>query len=111
MQRRTFIASTALAIQAFQQDFHRLPDSLNELTPAYLADVPFDPFAPPGTPLSYFPDLSPPRVFSIGIWGVFDGLPDLTDKSRDVFGRNLASHLAHHRMLIVSFHKRVGLLH
>jgi hypothetical protein len=37
-------AITALGIERFRQDHHRLPDSLAELTPNFLDAVPMDPF-------------------------------------------------------------------
>ncbi|MDX2200846.1 MAG: hypothetical protein SF069_17960 [Phycisphaerae bacterium] len=72
------IASTTLAIRMFERDFQRLPESLDELRGAYLDETPPDPFADVGVMLSYPPDMSPPRLFSAGPSGIFDGLPDCT---------------------------------
>ena len=55
---------TDLAIRLFQQDNGRLPQSLDELVPKYLATVPTDPYA--DKPLRYRADGNAYTLYSIG---------------------------------------------
>jgi hypothetical protein len=46
------VAAIALAIRLYRADHLRWPSSLRELVPAYLREVPADPFSP-GAPIGY----------------------------------------------------------
>ncbi len=67
------MAAIALAIRLYVVDHGVRPATLDELVPAYLAEVPADPMAFPPKPIGYRPDASPPVLYSIGSDGVDDG--------------------------------------
>ena len=75
------LAAVALAVAVYQADHAgRLPATLEALVPAYLPNVPLDPFDPDGGPLRYAPAYRPtpdappsPRVYSVGDDGQDDG--------------------------------------
>jgi hypothetical protein len=60
-----------LAAAAYRQKQHRLPERLDELTPAFLPAIPFDPFD--GQPLRFKRDGSDVVLYSIGPDDVDDG--------------------------------------
>jgi hypothetical protein len=51
-ETQDLLLMTTLALRAYEQEHHRYPDTLSELTPRYLASVPDDPFGH-GRPLRY----------------------------------------------------------
>ncbi len=53
-----------LALRCYHLEHGRLPESLDGLAPAYLEQVPPDPFTE--QPFVYEPNADPPRVFSVG---------------------------------------------
>jgi hypothetical protein len=53
-----------LALRCYQLEHGRLPATLGELAPGYLAEVPADPFS--GGPFVYEPDATPPRLVCVG---------------------------------------------
>lgn len=53
-----------LALRCYHLEHGRLPDSLEELAPAYFDEVPLDPFTE--EPFGYEPDAVAPRVYSVG---------------------------------------------
>lgn len=61
----------ALAIERYRQTSSRLPDDLSELAPAYLREVPVDPFS--GGPVHYRRDAVGYRVYGLGTNGKDDG--------------------------------------
>ncbi len=69
------VAAVLLAARLFEYDHSALPTCLDDLVPAYLDRVPLDPFAPGDVPLRYLSDADPPRVFSVGPSGEFNGRP------------------------------------
>ncbi|MCC7291257.1 MAG: hypothetical protein IT449_04240 [Phycisphaerales bacterium] len=67
------MAATALAIRLYELDHGRRPDRLDELVPAYLPAVPYDPFAQPVGPIRYDPTASPPILYSVNVDARDDG--------------------------------------
>lgn len=63
------MAGTALAIQLYVLDHGRRPETLAQLLPDYVAEVPRDPFSAEGAVLLYRPDASPPVLYSVGMDG------------------------------------------
>lgn len=61
----------ACAVERFRLAQGRLPDTLEKLVPAFLEEVPVDPFD--GKPMRYFPDEDQFVIYSIGSNGVDDG--------------------------------------
>lgn len=49
------MAAIALAIKLYEADHGRRPETLDQLVPHYLAEVPADPFDPKGGPIRYVP--------------------------------------------------------
>lgn len=66
---RLRLATTALAVEQFRNQNGRLPQKLRELTPAFLAEIPEDPFT--GTELPYRQLPTGYVIYSVG--------PDLND--------------------------------
>jgi hypothetical protein len=64
-------ARCGVAVMRFQQVNGRLPDSLDELTPAFLSDVPIDPHS--GAALVYRRDEHGWVIYSVGADGADDG--------------------------------------
>jgi len=62
-----------LGLRCYQLENGRLPATLDELMPKYLAEVPVDPFTE--RPFVYEPDAAPPRLRSVGP----DQKPDAPD--------------------------------
>ena len=62
---------TEFAIRLFRNDHQRLPASLDELVPAYLTNVPLDPFD--GQRLRYKVSETGFDVYSVGLDGTDDG--------------------------------------
>jgi hypothetical protein len=58
------LAGTALAVEQYEREHSALPDSLDALTPKYLAEVPTDPFS--GDPLRYRHTDTGYLVYSVG---------------------------------------------
>jgi hypothetical protein len=52
------VAITGLAVERFKLKYHRLPDTLEELVPAFLAEVPVDSFQPNNGKLKYLKKVS-----------------------------------------------------
>ena len=63
------MAGVALAIRIYQIERGRLPDTLGQLVPDYLADVPQDPMAEPGNPIRYVNDPKVTRLYCVGLNG------------------------------------------
>jgi hypothetical protein len=62
------LAAAALAIRLYQSDHNgNRPNSLDALVPAYLPQVPRDPFSPDNKPLIYRADPAHPVLYSLGI--------------------------------------------
>jgi hypothetical protein len=71
-ERRT--AAVMLALRLYSEKHQdRLPATLKELVPHYLAAVPADPFAADGRPLGYLPLRNPPAIYSVGENGTDEG--------------------------------------
>ncbi|MGN6368467.1 MAG: hypothetical protein ACTHN5_09420 [Phycisphaerae bacterium] len=66
-------AATLLAARVYRKEKGKYPESLSELVPAYLAEVPVDPFAGDGRALRYRVDPRGPTVWSVGENGKDDG--------------------------------------
>ncbi len=60
------MAAVTLAIRLYESDHGRRPKTLEELVPAYLSEIPQDPFADDGRTIGYRPEDDPPTLFSIG---------------------------------------------
>lgn len=58
------LAALALAIRLYTHDHGELPNSLEELCPAYIPAIPRDPFSPVDEPMRYIADDSP-RLYSL----------------------------------------------
>ncbi len=67
------LGAVALAIRLYENDHGHRPDTLAELVPQYLTEVPADPMAADGRALGYFPDDPYPRLSSVGDDGADDG--------------------------------------
>ena len=68
------LAATALAVRLYAVDHDgRLPASLGELVPAYLAKVPVDGVAGGDKPIGYVADPDRPRLYHVGPNGADDG--------------------------------------
>ncbi len=59
------LALLALALHAWRQDKGDWPETLDELTPAYIDAIPIDPTS--GEPLGYLRDDAFPRIYAAGI--------------------------------------------
>jgi hypothetical protein len=67
-------AAIALAIRLYSLDHdHQLPPRLEDLIPTYLPALPADPLRADGKTFTYHPELTPPRLYSVGVNGVDDG--------------------------------------
>jgi len=64
------LAGTALAIRLYEVDHGHRPETLAELVPEYLPQIPNDPFAKHGPALCYLPHAAHPLVYSIGANGL-----------------------------------------
>jgi hypothetical protein len=67
------LAGTALAIRLYQVDQGRRPQTLGDLVPNYLPEIPLDPFAEDGSAIGYAPEGRPAILYSVGPDGVDDG--------------------------------------
>jgi hypothetical protein len=67
------MAGIAIAIRMYQVNHGRLPDTLAQLVPDYLSEVPQDSMAEPGNPIRYINDPDTPRLYSVGEDGRDDG--------------------------------------
>jgi hypothetical protein len=67
------MAGVAIAVRMYQIDHGRLPDTLGQLVPDYLAEVPQDPMGEPGTRIRYVNDPNTPLLYSVGRDGRDDG--------------------------------------
>jgi hypothetical protein len=65
------LAQLALAVEAYRQKHHSLPERLDELAPAFLPAIPLDPFD--GQPLRFKRDGNDVMLYSIGPDDVDDG--------------------------------------
>jgi hypothetical protein len=65
------LAQVALAVEAYRQKQHRLPERLDELTPAFLPAIPLDSFD--GQPLRFKRDGNDVGLYSIGPDDIDDG--------------------------------------
>lgn len=61
---KTRLLMADLAIQAYEDEHHALPERLEDLVPEYLPAVPLDPFAP--RQLTYFRDGAEYMLYSVG---------------------------------------------
>ena len=70
-----------LAIQAWRSTYNELPDSLNDLIPQYLDEIPLDPFSEAGSLLQYRRSEDGYVLYSVGYNGTDDGgaAPDEDD--------------------------------
>jgi hypothetical protein len=64
------LTATGLAIRLFRADRGRLPESLEELVPEYLSQVPLDPQSTKPKSFGYLPHADPPIVYGVGENGV-----------------------------------------
>lgn len=64
---------TELAIQAFRATMGRLPNSLDEIVPEYIAEIPIDPMSPMGAALQYRDVDDGYLLYSVGYNGIDDG--------------------------------------
>ena len=62
---RSLCADTGIAAIRFQQQQGRAPESLDDLVPEYLPEVPIDPFS--GVPLHWYPTNDGLIVYSVGV--------------------------------------------
>lgn len=69
----------AAAIQAYRMEHQSLPDSLNDLIPKYLSEIPVDPFRN-FEPVTYLKRDNDFLLYSIG--------PDLIDQKGEIVSRN-----------------------
>lgn len=79
------LAATALAIRWYAMDHDgKVPQTLQDLVPAYLPTVPADPMVAGGAPLIYVPDDE--LVYSVGVDGQDDGgdAGNGTTRGRDI---------------------------
>jgi len=60
------LAATALAIRLYEVDHGHRPETLAELVPEYLPQIPEDPFAKNRLTIRYLPHAAHPLVYSIG---------------------------------------------
>jgi hypothetical protein len=67
------LAATALGLRLYEIDHGQRAETLAELVPEYLEELPEDPFAHGGRALSYLPRAAHPIVYSVGENGVDDG--------------------------------------
>lgn len=63
---QNLITRTAIAIEQFRLIHNRLPESLNQLIPDFLAEIPRDPFDPDNHPLRYHINETGYTVYSVG---------------------------------------------
>ncbi|MBI4716685.1 MAG: hypothetical protein HY763_02690 [Planctomycetes bacterium] len=70
------MAAVAVALRLYEYDHACRPETLEELVPQYLTDIPEDPFAPGHDPLRYLPDADHPLLYSVGLDGIDDGGTD-----------------------------------
>ena len=63
------MAGVALAVRMYQIDRGRLPDRLGQLVPDYLANIPQDPMAEPGSQIRYINDPQGPRLYCLALDG------------------------------------------
>lgn len=71
-RRRT--TTLALAVCLYRAEHGQWPPAdLAPLVPAYLPQIPADPFSTLGEPLIYVPDPQRPRIYSVGEDGIDDG--------------------------------------
>lgn len=80
-QTQNALLLVTLALHAYQVEHGRYPQSLQELTPAYLKQLPDDPFALKGT-FQYHPSGTTYLLYSIGPDGKDDGGKVIDDPSR-----------------------------
>jgi hypothetical protein len=64
------MAAIRLAVCLYELDHGHQPEELPALVPAYLDEIPPDPFAADDRPIGYAPDADPPVLYSIGADGV-----------------------------------------
>jgi hypothetical protein len=74
------LATTALALEQFRNQYNRLPQKLEELTPAFLAKIPDDPFT--GTELLYRQLPIGYVVYSVGRDLIDDGGKEESDSRK-----------------------------
>lgn len=67
------LAAVAVALRLYEVEQGHRPVSLDELVPAYLKDIPRDPFDPNEGVMRYLPDGPSPMVYSVGDNGIDDG--------------------------------------
>ncbi len=60
------MAATALAIRLYELDHGKRPETLTQLVPNYMRELPVDPFASDRRAIGYLPDAHPPILYSIG---------------------------------------------
>lgn len=62
------MAALSLAIRMYQIDYRRRPESLAELVPVYIAEIPRDPYAHDGAALRYWKEIA--ILYSVWVDGV-----------------------------------------
>ncbi|MDP6633324.1 MAG: hypothetical protein QGG42_00315 [Phycisphaerae bacterium] len=79
------MSAAAIAVRMYQVDHGRRPETLGDLVPDYLAEVPQDPMDEPGRTIRYANDPDMPRIYSVGADGADDGgsYDDLGDYEQD----------------------------
>ncbi|MDX2198496.1 MAG: hypothetical protein SF069_05930 [Phycisphaerae bacterium] len=65
-----------LAARLFEEDHGCVPNALQDLVPMYLDELPRDPFSRTSGTFCYLWWTDPPRVFSVGPGGDYDGMPE-----------------------------------
>jgi len=63
------MAAIAMAAQLYELDHGEVPPAIIDLVPAYLPDLPEDPFAKAGTTFAYKPQRAEPVLYSVGVNG------------------------------------------
>jgi len=72
LQKRR-MAAVAVAVRLHQTDCGRMPDTLDQLVPKFLAEAPQDLLAEPGTPIRYVNGVDTSLLYSVGENGQDDG--------------------------------------
>jgi hypothetical protein len=91
------LAAAALAIRWYAGEHEgRLPASLDELVPKYLARVPEDPFSPTGSALGYRPIGDQPILYSVGVDAIDAGGSEApVDRRHEVSSWNMVDRVLH----------------
>ncbi|MBT3200760.1 MAG: hypothetical protein HN350_12680 [Phycisphaerales bacterium] len=83
------LAGVAIAVRMHQVDKGNLPDTLADLAPNYLADVPMDPMGQAGSRIRYINETNMPRLYSVGLngrddQGAYDDQAECRDGTKEI---------------------------